>query len=141
MILIFEMVWEITNVNTNINTENQPILNVQITHFHLWPDLVDIHPFAFILILWKTRFVWDRKLQVPLFYLPIYLSCVTCHVLHVTCHLSLVTCHMSQTPTPTAADTDTPPANSPIMQSSVHREAFFCLRWHSQTHIFSLESV
>ena len=38
-----------------------------------------------------------------------------CHVSRVVCHLSPVTCHLSLTPT--ATDTDPPPANSPIMHS------------------------
>ena len=27
-------------------------------------------------------------------FIPIYVSCVTCHVSHVTCHVSCVTCHL-----------------------------------------------
>ena len=43
-------------------------------------------------------------------HVPCQLSCVMCCMSHVTCHLSL---------TPTASDTDPPPANSPILQSKL----------------------
>ena len=52
------------------------------------------------------------------------MSCNTCQLSHVSCHMSVVTCQLSPvvfrlslTPTATATATDTPLANSPIMQS------------------------
>ena len=44
-------------------------------------------------------------------------SFVTCHVSCVACHMSSVTCHLSLTLKPTATAIDSPPANSPSMQS------------------------
>ena len=74
-----------------------------------------------------------------------HVSCVMCQVSHITCHMSPVTCHMSLTPT--AAATDTPPANYPSMYSKDPKISFFCAAIlahfrakiaNSETNVFSL---